>query len=651
MNKVIVSCCFLLFCLSASSQSWQWARRAGATGDGVTDKDGVYDMKVDKNGNTYALVVFDNGIRNIATSNNTIDDTFPTVIGGQDVGIISYDKCGKLRWYKIMGGLGDDIPMNLGLDTINGVYAVFMNNLDNQIGNITIPNPKRKGFGIVKLDTAGVFQWFRQPNADTNSISKNFTYGYPISSYTETNGDTYIFCGLGTGLVSGSTNLVVTTPHHYVLKYNSSGVPTELIKMDMSDSIPFSLPPATQFVRTKSGKFFICSQIDYSYLTNPVYLGTTQISKPVLVCCYSPTGQFVWKIEDVNASFGGLHILWNESQKRLYFGGGLKKNDSFNGYTITNAPGYTGYFLPVVGCLDTLGNTIWIKNGYAQYNGGECYIGAITSNNILYGGGGIIGAIDWGNGISWNPNSVTQGYITGFDANTGTAISIDTVRGNGITSVLVYGSDSSNNVYIGGYFATDVSIGNQNLSSIGGVNDFFIAKYGANNCGTTPLRFMNYNLQLKTGNKGLIENYWTTSNEINVSRFNVQRSINGKNFTTIGTVLATNKSLNEYRFDDNLTPASPKGEELYYRIESVDFNGETNYSQTRNINIEIKDNELLIYPNPIKDVVNIECKEGIKDVKVFNYLGMQIATGKNLRNDGTNQHYQLQIINYQKVFM
>ena len=624
----------IAFTKETNAQSWQWARRAGATGGGGgTEYDGVYDMKVDKNGNTYSLVVFDGGIRNISTSNNIpIDDSFPNVIGSQDVGIISYDKCGKLRWYKIMGGLGKDNATSLGLDTLGGVYAVFTNNQSNtQIGNINIPNPKRKGFGIVKFDTTGTYKWFKQPNSDTNSIAKNFTYGYPINSYTEKNGDTYIFCSLGTGLVSGSTNLVATIPHHYVLKYNSVGTPIELIKMDMSDSIPFS-GGSNQFVRTKNGKFLISSQVDYSYVTNPVYLGTTQVSKPVLICCFSSTGQFVWKVENTAGSttYSGVNILWDEQSHKIYFGGTFILGDGINGYHAQNLSGYTGTGLSTIGCLDSLGNTIWIKSAYQKKYSSGLKIGTITQNGNIYCSGNTVGEMDWGNGYQYNSNG--QSFLAVFDMNSTNIISLDTTVKctSGYTTIDIYGSDSFNNVYCGGLFNTDMFIGNQYYGKIGGDRDFFIAKYGTNNCGTTPLHFLNYSLQFKPENKSLIENYWTTSNEINVSRFNVQRSTNGKDYTTISTVSAMNKNLNEYRFDDDIKNIEAGVKTLYYRIESIDFDGSKTYSEIKNVEYRTRNNEVIgVYPNPAKELVTIACKDA-KQLFIIDGWGktvFQLQTG------------------------
>ena len=61
----------------------------------------------------------------------------------------------------------------------------------------------------------------------------------------------------------------------------------------------------------------------------------------------------------------------------------------------------------------------------------------------------------------------------------------------------------------------------------------------------TPLRFISYELSVVLDKN--IANIWTTANEINVSHYNIQRSVNGKDFVNIGKEIAKNKAKNEYR--------------------------------------------------------------------------------------------------------
>ncbi|MEL6133855.1 MAG: hypothetical protein AAFR59_10880, partial [Bacteroidota bacterium] len=66
---------------------------------------------------------------------------------------------------------------------------------------------------------------------------------------------------------------------------------------------------------------------------------------------------------------------------------------------------------------------------------------------------------------------------------------------------------------------------------------------------------------------------WATSAEQNADYFNVERSVDGTFFTSLGTISAAGNSqtVQNYTFKDE-TVANIKGQTLYYRLKQVDFN-------------------------------------------------------------------------------
>ena len=141
-----------------------------------------------------------------------------------------------------------------------------------------------------------------------------------------------------------------------------------------------------------------------------------------------------------------------------------------------------------------------------------------------------------------------------------------------------------------------------------------------------PLKFISYALRQAQGDK--VENTWVTANEINVSHFNILRSTDGINFKAISKVKANNKSYNEYRYTDDRLQLTVDGS-LYYRVESVDFDGRKQYSETRTLNFKPQTlNGVSIYPNPAKYFVTVECK-GAKELLIIDYLGRTIKQFNN----------------------
>lgn len=123
------------------------------------------------------------------------------------------------------------------------------------------------------------------------------------------------------------------------------------------------------------------------------------------------------------------------------------------------------------------------------------------------------------------------------------------------------------------------------------------APFVVSNATALPLNILSFNAIKKT--TGININ-WTTSNEINVHRFEIERSTNATNFVGIGTLFAKNTSNNLYEFLDLISPTT----NLYYRLKIVDNNGRFIYSNVVSINSK-KIETLNVYPNPVKDVLTL----------------------------------------------
>ena len=148
----------------------------------------------------------------------------------------------------------------------------------------------------------------------------------------------------------------------------------------------------------------------------------------------------------------------------------------------------------------------------------------------------------------------------------------------------------------------------------------------------TPVQFTMYDVRFT--NDRQVENKWTTANEINVSHFNIQRSLNGKDFITIGKVKANGAGDNEYSFIDNspLSTVDSRPSTYYYRIVSVDKDGTPGFSEIKTINYKPQTlNGFSLFPNPTKDFVTISCK-GMTEVRIINSLGQEISR-QEPRND------------------
>jgi len=93
---------------------------------------------------------------------------------------------------------------------------------------------------------------------------------------------------------------------------------------------------------------------------------------------------------------------------------------------------------------------------------------------------------------------------------------------------------------------------------------------------------------------------WSTAKESTGDKFTVQRSTDGRSFSSIGTVAATGKGIYNF-YDEN--PASGMNQ---YRLLLTDTKGNQDFSKTITLMVRTSsDFAVEAYPNPAKDLVNV----------------------------------------------
>jgi hypothetical protein len=117
----------------------------------------------------------------------------------------------------------------------------------------------------------------------------------------------------------------------------------------------------------------------------------------------------------------------------------------------------------------------------------------------------------------------------------------------------------------------------------------------------------------KQNNDALLQ--WKTANEINVSRFEVQRSENGFDFITIGSVAAGSGL---YSFADVNTFITKHV--VFYRLKSIDADTRFTYSNIIKLNKQASA-ALTVYPNPVCDVLTITGLKQNGTISLFNAEG------------------------------
>lgn len=144
--------------------------------------------------------------------------------------------------------------------------------------------------------------------------------------------------------------------------------------------------------------------------------------------------------------------------------------------------------------------------------------------------------------------------------------------------------------------------------------------------GALPVTLLDFSGKLK-GNNVLLE--WATSFEINSKEFQIEKSIDGVNYSKLNTVAAAGNSFSEKKYNYLDTEATDIN---YYRLKMVDIDG---YEKQSNV-IVIKNNGIVsqsitVTNMPFRDLINIrfaKVPKGKTMLKLFDLSGRLISVSE-----------------------
>jgi hypothetical protein len=157
-----------------------------------------------------------------------------------------------------------------------------------------------------------------------------------------------------------------------------------------------------------------------------------------------------------------------------------------------------------------------------------------------------------------------------------------------------------------------------------------------------PVEFTGFTAE-KVKNAALLE--WTTASEINNDKFVIERSLDARNFSAIGSVKGAGNSKRtlSYNFTDEQAAAFAGAQgRVYYRIVQVDYNGKSSASRAVSVQFgKDRTNSLSAYPNPANNEVTlaIDAQEaGTMNVVIADVQGREVYAGSVEVAKGANNH-------------
>jgi len=225
-------------------------------------------------------------------------------------------------------------------------------------------------------------------------------------------------------------------------------------------------------------------------------------------------------------------------------------------------------------------------------------------------------------GFLWSdPRLVQKDYTPSF-INVATAATADVPDYTGTA----YGSE------IFGLYTRGVSVDLQNVAN--GIDTF--SRFSVVNLGNIilPVSLTNVRAYQK-GNTVVLD--WSGLHELNVSRYEIERSANAVAFTKILSVSAINNG--SPGIDYSITDNNPVKGNNFYRIKAIDKDGRVVYSGILSVNLAGGNTYVIVYPNPVRNKqVNLQLSNvaaGKYEVAIFNYLGQKLVNTYLQHNGGS----------------
>ncbi|GLR15983.1 choice-of-anchor V domain-containing protein [Portibacter lacus] len=118
---------------------------------------------------------------------------------------------------------------------------------------------------------------------------------------------------------------------------------------------------------------------------------------------------------------------------------------------------------------------------------------------------------------------------------------------------------------------------------------------------------------------------WETALEESFDNFEIERSVDGINFTKISEISSTGNH-SKYNYTDPVRSSN----KIYYRLRSNDLNGAFQYSEIIHVKGDRSAEEIVVFPNPTRGNTWIELPSSHDryDIKWFDITGFQLGSMK-----------------------
>ncbi len=478
-----ISLLLVLLGADAHAQTYKWARGGGTNQSLASsiNKEAVYFMCTDPNGNVYALSTV--GINAVTA------DTFywPGGIGSsQSILFTSHNCNGQMRFAKLITGTGN-YPNGIVADNMGHVYIAFD-------GTHTSANPLRIRYDttisgltynrdvIIQYDTTGHMNWLRFVGQDAYATWTG-TGGW--NNYLALDGAQrphfVVYAKYGVPL---EPSFITNQRGFYDLSYDISGNLLAVKRLNIDSTLVAN----GITIDKQSDKMYAFGRRNFDAFPDS--------SRYEFIAALDVNRNRIWidtLTNPVSVNGKTFNGVVADGQGNLYASIYASGKVVFRGDTAFNTLSTTPYGISVIAKMDTAGNPQWMRtfSGTSSVNG----LADLTlfGTNKLAACGVMTAMVACSTDtISIYPGEGQNAYFTILDT-AGYVHELKQLHGVGFYDVAnKVVSGRAGNLYIGGKVENNIWGGSLTpYTSVGGDSDYFIMKYGVD-CGCTAMPVANY---------------------------------------------------------------------------------------------------------------------------------------------------------------
>ena len=303
--------------------------------------------------------------------------------------------------------------------------------------------------------------------------------------------------------------------------------------------------------------------------------------------------------------------------------------------------------------VEYISGTAGINNGYYRQYDGKCGVWKLSSSAADYTPGQpngsaatVLGTLTISSAISAYIADPTQLLVT-YNITAGPAdafpVVVEVYQDLGIVGQL-----DASDVLVDSKNIGSASVGIQSViipsvydgaiivfKSPAGCFDRVIVLPALQAKSTLPIHLIGFQGNMNKNNKVTLN--WTVADNETANSFEVERSFNGRDFTTVGVVFASEKMGTENYMFYETTNGTDK---VMYRLKMIDKNREVDYS--RILIFQLKStitNNIKIIGNPVNDKLTFSYTSSANqsvDVKVYDMIGKVVLKNKVNSLEGSN---------------